>query len=76
MADQKGTRRARRRKTAIVEIEAAEVRIVSHFELAALELTVTDQNGCGYRTWVGHDIAPHVALKLCAAVVRLLTDPA
>jgi hypothetical protein len=71
MAGQKTTRR-RARRNSIVEQEAAEVRIVAHFELAAVELTVTDQTGRGYRTWIGYDIAPHVALRFCAATVRLL----
>jgi hypothetical protein len=71
MAEAKPTRH-RARRNPIIELEAAEVRIVAHFELAAVELTVTDQNGRGYRTWIGFDIAPHCALRFCAATVRLL----
>jgi hypothetical protein len=74
MAEPKGTRRRARRKLpeGIVEIECAELRTVAHRELEAVELTVVDPNGNGYRTWIGADLAPHAALRFCAATVRLV----
>jgi hypothetical protein len=71
MADAKPTRR-RARRNPIREIEAAELRIVAHHVLNAVELTVVDQTGRGFRTWIGADLAPTAALRFCAATVRLI----
>jgi hypothetical protein len=57
---------------AIVEIECAELRTIAHLGLNAVELTVVDPSGKGFRTWLGADLAPTAALRFCAAVVRLI----
>jgi hypothetical protein len=49
------------------------VQIVAHHALAAVELTVVDQEGRGYRTWVGADVAPAVALRFFGALIRLIS---
>jgi hypothetical protein len=60
----------------ITEIECAELRTVARATLNAVELTVLDQTGRGFRTWIGADAAPSAALKFCAATVRLISgDP-
>jgi hypothetical protein len=56
----------------IVDLECGEIRFLAHRELEAVELTVTDPSGNGYRTWLGVDLAPTAALRFCAAVVRLI----
>jgi hypothetical protein len=38
---------------AIVEIECAELRTIAHLGLNAVELTVVDPSGKGFRTWLG-----------------------
>jgi hypothetical protein len=55
----------------ITEIECGEIRFVAHRELEAIELTVVDPAGRGFRTWIGADLAPRAALLFCAATVRL-----
>jgi hypothetical protein len=64
--------RRKPREPAIVEIEAAELRTIAHHALNAVELTVVDPSGRGFRTWIGADLAPSAALRFCAAVVRLI----
>jgi hypothetical protein len=59
------------RLQSIVELECVGVGILAHSALNAVELTVTDPQG-NHRTWIGADLAPTVALRLCAAVVRLI----
>ena len=58
----------------VVELECAEFRTVAHHALNAIELTVTDPAGNGYRIWIGADVAPAAALRFGAAVVRLIGD--
>jgi hypothetical protein len=70
MAESK-PRRPRAPRKPVKEIECAEARFVAHHALNAVELTVVDQTGRGYRTWIGADLAPHAALKFCGAVMRL-----
>ena len=45
---------------------------MAHTTLNAVEWTVTDPEGRGFRTWVGADLAPRAALLFCAATVRLI----
>jgi hypothetical protein len=73
--DDSKRRRAPRkpRQPAIVEIEAAEFRTVAHHQLNAVELTVVDPNGRGYRTWIGGDLAPAAALRFVGATLRLIS---
>jgi hypothetical protein len=52
--------------------ERAQASTIARPELHATEVTVTDPAGRGYRTWIGADLAPTAALRLCATVVRLL----
>ena len=56
----------------ITEIEAAAVGIRADVELDAIEFLVTDQDGFGFRTWLGRDQAPTLALQLMAATLRLV----
>jgi hypothetical protein len=72
MAESK-PRRPRAPRKPVKEIECAEARFVAHHALNAVELTVVDQTGRGFRTWIGADVAPHVALRFCAAVVHLIS---
>jgi hypothetical protein len=37
----------------ITEIELADITFVTHRALNAVELTVVDSSGAGYRTWLG-----------------------
>jgi hypothetical protein len=71
MAGSKATRRGGR-SNPIREIETAGVQIVAHHALNAVELTVVDEAGRGYRTWFGADAAPTVALRFFGAVMRLI----
>jgi hypothetical protein len=64
--------RHRARHNPVSEIECAELHTVAHHTLHALELTVVDPEGRGFRTWIGADVAPHAALRFCAATVRLI----
>jgi hypothetical protein len=57
---------------AITEIECAELRAIADGELNAVELTVLDPAGNGYRTWIGADRAPEAALRFVGATLRLL----
>jgi hypothetical protein len=72
MAEAKTTRRRTRSKP-VIELECSAFQVVAHHHLNAVELTVVDQDGRGFRTWVGADIAPTAALRFCAAVVRLVS---
>ena len=65
-------RHALRKPESITEIECAEIRTIAHQALNAVELTLTDQAGNGFRIWIGADLAPTAALRFCAATVRLI----
>ena len=54
------------------EIEAVEIRFLAHGELNAVELTVLDQNGRGFRSWIGADRVSEAALRFVGATLRLL----
>jgi hypothetical protein len=56
----------------IVELECAGIGFLAHTTLNAIEMTVVAPDGSGFRTWIGADAAPTVALKFGAAVVRLV----
>ena len=71
MAEAKASRR-RARRNPVVELECCELRILAHRELNAIELTVIDPAGKGYRTWIGADLAPSAALHFCGATMRLI----
>ncbi len=51
---------------------AAGSAFVAHTALNAVELTVVDPAGRGFRTWIGAAVAPSAALRFCAATVRLV----
>ena len=72
MAKPKATRGRGCSKPGIVELECAGVQILAHHALNAVELTVVDQDGRGFRTWLGADVAPAVALRFFGAVMRLI----
>jgi hypothetical protein len=59
---------------AITDLECGEARFVCHHELDAIEVTVTDPAGVGFRTWVGRDFAATAALHFVGAVMRLLGE--
>jgi hypothetical protein len=56
---------------AIAEIEAADIGVRPEFDLNAVELEVTDQNGEGFRTLMGWEQGMDLALRVAVAVTRL-----
>jgi hypothetical protein len=55
----------------ITEIEAADVGVRPEFDLNAVELEVTDQDGKGFRTLLGWEQGLDLALRVAVAVTRL-----
>jgi hypothetical protein len=55
----------------ITDIEAAHVGVRPEFDLNAVELEITNQDGAGFRTLMGWDQAMEFALRVAVAVTRL-----
>ena len=55
----------------ITDIEATHIGVRSEFDLNAVELEVTDQNGEGFRTLLGWEQGLDLALRVAVAVTRL-----
>jgi len=55
----------------IIDIEAAHVGVRPEFDLNAVELEVTDQEGKGFRTLLGWEQGMDLALRIAVAVTRL-----
>jgi hypothetical protein len=55
----------------ITYIATAHVGVRPEFDLNAVELEVTDQNGEGFRTLLGWDQGMDLALRVAVAVTRL-----
>ena len=55
----------------ITDIEAANVGVRAEFDLNAVELEVTDQDGAGFRALLGWEQGMDLALRLAVAVMRL-----
>jgi hypothetical protein len=56
---------------AITDIEAAHVGVRPEFDLNAVELEVTDQDGRGFRTLLGWEQGLDLALRVAVALTRL-----
>jgi hypothetical protein len=55
----------------IADVEAAHVGVRAEFDLNAVELEITNQDGAGFRTLLGWDQAMEFALRVAVAVTRL-----
>jgi hypothetical protein len=55
----------------ITDIEAAHVGVRAEFDLNAVELEITNQDGPGFRTLLGWEQAMEFALRVAVAVTRL-----
>jgi hypothetical protein len=55
----------------ITDIEAAHVGVRPEFDLNAVELEVTDQDGKGFRTLLGWEQGVDLALRVAVAMTRL-----
>ena len=55
----------------ITDIEAAHVGVRPEFDLNAVELEVTDQDGTGFRTLLGREQGVDLALRVAVAVTWL-----
>jgi hypothetical protein len=56
---------------AITDIETAHLGVRAEFDLNAVELELTDQNGEGFRTLLGWEQGMDLALRVAVAVTRL-----
>ena len=56
---------------AIIDIEAAYIGVRPEFDLNAVELEVSDQDGQGFRTLLGWEQGMDLALRVAVAVIRL-----
>ena len=55
----------------ITDAEAAHVGVRPEFDLNAVGLEITDQDGEGFRTLLGWEQAMDLALRIAVAVMRL-----
>jgi hypothetical protein len=56
---------------AITDVEAAHVGVRPEFDLNAVELEITNQDGAGFRTLLSWEQAMELALAVAIAVTRL-----
>jgi hypothetical protein len=56
---------------AITDVEAAHIGVRPEFDLNAVELVVTDQNGEGFSILLGGEQGIDLALRIAVAVTRL-----
>ena len=56
---------------AIADIEAAHIGVRPEFDLNAVELEITDQDGEGFRVLLGWEQGMDLALRVAVAVTRL-----
>ena len=71
MATDETSRRNPPGNPSIIDTEAAHVGVRPEFDLNAVELEVTDQNGEGFRTLLGWEQGIDLALRVAVAVTRL-----
>jgi hypothetical protein len=70
-SEDKGRNPSRNPGNPITDVEATNVDVRGDAGLNAVEMTVTDARGDGFRTYFGLDQALDVVLRVVAAVARL-----
>jgi hypothetical protein len=55
----------------ITDLEAAHVGVRAEFDLNAVELEITNQDGAGFRILLGWEQGMDLALRIAVAVTRL-----